>query len=203
MEDVVENHKSVIDLKNFIDSSETFGSFTFCGMYDFGYENFFDAFNYYLKTGENVLDEYSDILYTCWELSEWNGNKDFRYYPPSKRKKIEKYLNRQSYWNAHKIWDENDLVEIRSNCLRSRAYDKYRKTYDFRRKEACAFTSNPEFKQYIFNRDGRKCVKCGSTKKLTLDHIIPVAKGGEDNENNIQILCKSCNSSKGDKLENE
>ena len=44
-----------------------------------------------------------------------------------------------------------------------------------------------------------KCVDCGATDKLTIDHIKPVSKGGTDNFSNLQILCKSCNSSKGAK----
>lgn len=44
-----------------------------------------------------------------------------------------------------------------------------------------------------------RCSICGATKLLTIDHIIPVSKGGSDEEANLQILCKSCNSSKGAK----
>ena len=45
-----------------------------------------------------------------------------------------------------------------------------------------------------------KCVHCQTKENLTIDHKIPVSKGGSDNIRNLQILCKSCNSKKGAKL---
>ncbi len=44
------------------------------------------------------------------------------------------------------------------------------------------------------------CVACGSTKKVTQDHVVPIARGGVHSEGNLQPLCLSCNSSKKDKL---
>lgn len=41
------------------------------------------------------------------------------------------------------------------------------------------------------------CVGCGETRNLTVDHIIPAIKGGSDSAENLQILCRSCNSKKG------
>ena len=41
------------------------------------------------------------------------------------------------------------------------------------------------------------CSKCGSTRDLTLDHIISLANGGTNSPANAQVLCRKCNSSKG------
>lgn len=43
------------------------------------------------------------------------------------------------------------------------------------------------------------CVYCGKKTKLTLDHVIPISKGGANSSRNIIPCCKSCNSQKGTK----
>lgn len=48
-------------------------------------------------------------------------------------------------------------------------------------------------------RHGKRCAMCHARAKTTLDHIIPVAKGGTHTLRNIQWLCQPCNSSKGAK----
>jgi 5-methylcytosine-specific restriction endonuclease McrA len=50
---------------------------------------------------------------------------------------------------------------------------------------------------FIWQRDRGQCVKCGSQKRLEFDHIIPIAEGGSSTERNIQLLCETCNRSKG------
>lgn len=49
----------------------------------------------------------------------------------------------------------------------------------------------------VFERDFYRCVKCETHKNLTIDHIVPVSRGGENTVENMQTLCHSCNSSKG------
>lgn len=51
----------------------------------------------------------------------------------------------------------------------------------------------------VFKRDGHKCCNCGADEDLTVDHITPRSKGGDDSEDNLQTLCRSCNSKKGNR----
>lgn len=46
---------------------------------------------------------------------------------------------------------------------------------------------------------GNKCLACGEPKPLTVDHVIPLSKGGSNDISNLQPLCGSCNSIKRDK----
>ena len=51
----------------------------------------------------------------------------------------------------------------------------------------------------ILKKFNYKCFQCGATKHLAIDHINPYSKGGSDNPENLQVLCRSCNSKKGTK----
>ncbi|MEO9485002.1 MAG: HNH endonuclease [Ekhidna sp.] len=50
----------------------------------------------------------------------------------------------------------------------------------------------------IFKRDGGKCQYCGTSKELTIDHIIPRSKGGKSTWTNLVTACQRCNSRKSD-----
>jgi tetratricopeptide (TPR) repeat protein len=45
----------------------------------------------------------------------------------------------------------------------------------------------------------QKCIYCGEEKQLTMDHVIPISKGGHHVKENIVPACRSCNCRKGDK----
>lgn len=51
----------------------------------------------------------------------------------------------------------------------------------------------------IVEKYGGKCLCCGRVGNITMDHVIPISKGGPHSAANIQPLCGSCNSSKGTK----
>lgn len=49
----------------------------------------------------------------------------------------------------------------------------------------------------VMERDGWKCKRCDATDRLELDHIYPWSLGGSDDEENLQVLCRTCNWRKG------
>jgi hypothetical protein len=52
----------------------------------------------------------------------------------------------------------------------------------------------------VWERDGGQCRICGAREYLEYDHIIPRSKGGATSVNNLQLLCRKCNSEKSDKI---
>lgn len=56
-----------------------------------------------------------------------------------------------------------------------------------------------QHKKSVFERDGGKCQYCGDCVgiKGTLDHVVPVAKGGSGDTSNLVWACHPCNTAKG------
>jgi len=57
-----------------------------------------------------------------------------------------------------------------------------------------------DVRQRVWQRYGGRCAECGANDYLEFDHIIPVARGGSNSENNIQLLCRRCNLKKSDSI---
>lgn len=55
-------------------------------------------------------------------------------------------------------------------------------------------------KTAVWQRDGGRCVQCGSNQYLEFDHIIPVARGGAHSIENVQVLCRGCNGKKSNRI---
>lgn len=54
----------------------------------------------------------------------------------------------------------------------------------------------------VFHRDGFACQYCGATPPsvvLQVDHLVPVAKGGSDEIDNLITACQGCNAGKSAK----
>ena len=82
------------------------------------------------------------------------------------------------------------------------------KAFRLLRSSSSGYASRKEVREYIFKRDGCKCLNCGTNENLSLDHIVSVSKCFYQKEiemnrlntlENLQTLCKQCNSIKSDK----
>ncbi len=62
----------------------------------------------------------------------------------------------------------------------------------------------PFSKKNVLIRDGFRCAYCGAQKTpLTIDHIIPRARGGTTCFENCVASCRSCNTRKGSRIPSE
>lgn len=56
-----------------------------------------------------------------------------------------------------------------------------------------------KLRKQVLDEDGWVCAYCGSQAN-TVDHIIPLAKGGTDDRSNLVSACGACNYAKRDKI---
>ncbi|MFN9970152.1 MAG: HNH endonuclease, partial [Phycisphaerae bacterium] len=57
-----------------------------------------------------------------------------------------------------------------------------------------------DVRQRVWTRYGGRCAECNANDYLEYDHIIPVSKGGSNNDANVQLLCRRCNLKKSDHI---
>lgn len=70
---------------------------------------------------------------------------------------------------------------------------------------SCVKASTPKGHFIILERDGFQCVYCGRSPLrdralLAVDHVHPVAAGGDDRAINLVTCCRNCNSQKGTRV---
>lgn len=49
----------------------------------------------------------------------------------------------------------------------------------------------------VWEADNFTCRHCGIRRYLTIDHVVPLARGGQHKRSNFQTLCSKCNNAKG------
>ena len=70
-------------------------------------------------------------------------------------------------------------------------YEDYRNSWNVVRKKMT---------KLVMGRDKNECNYCGSTDHLQIDHIYPMVRGGSNDLDNLQILCRKCNVKKSAKV---
>lgn len=138
-----------------------------------------------------------------------SGGKFIKLLVPSgfdkKKNKRETYeKNRQRYIDRAIKWNKENKEKRKITKDRWRAKNKpltnfLAKQYIYRKKGAGGY---PTFKQVteLYDKFLGLCSYCGLNKATSIDHVIPISRGGNNNIENLTPACGSCNSSKGAKL---
>ena len=127
--------------------------------------------------------------------------KEIRY-PPGKRQLV-KYGMKISESPYRRYWGS-----IKSACEQVALFHKGKITREqLFLKENIRNERKPiplHLRWFVLKRDGYTCRKCGrspgkdNTVELEIDHIVPVAKNGTNDVDNLQTLCRECNQGKKD-----
>jgi 5-methylcytosine-specific restriction endonuclease McrA len=182
-----------MNIESFLKESETFAGISFSGNYDMPTGDFVAMLEYYQKTNVNLLDDYTNMVHLIWSKNDDN------YYS---REQLNKFIESQSRLRHSRIFDYDWLADCRTVIKEKseRLKNEEIRQRNIPRKQACSHTSKEEIRNAVFEKYGKKCLCCGSTENLTIDHVIPVSKEGINDISNYQPLCKSCNSKKHDKI---
>lgn len=103
----------------------------------------------------------------------------------------------EGFWDISSIVEDVDRSMSYLRWLRKQTLDY--EAYKPRRRRSSAYIQRRDVRQAIFDRDKHRCKKCKCEDDLTIDHIISVKNGGDNSDENLQVLCRSCNSKKGGK----
>jgi HNH endonuclease len=113
------------------------------------------------------------------------------------------------FYNTRIYYVNNIYDEIEAKMLVISEFDKERRKFESLKAKFEDSEAKSDFKRKsipekirieVWRRDGGKCAKCESRENLEYDHIIPVSRGGSNTSRNIELLCESCNRSKGAKI---
>ena len=111
------------------------------------------------------------------------------------------YLRNKAKLRAYHAanWLENkDKLYAKSTEWRKKNPQKIAVLGNRRRARVAAALATLTAEQWsaILELYGNCCAYCGRTGKMTMDHVVPISRGGGTTADNVVPACQSCNSSK-------
>lgn len=105
---------------------------------------------------------------------------------------------------ATRNWQKNNPEKVNAHGRRWRKenHEKWsliNRRNQYRRKQAEGYFTNDDW-QNILKIHNNSCVFCGTKDNITIDHIIPLSRGGTNWPENLEPLCFTCNTRKHNKM---
>jgi 5-methylcytosine-specific restriction endonuclease McrA len=124
-------------------------------------------------------------------------------YREANKQKFAEYLKLPKRKETAKRWREKNQDKLKENVRRYRERHPGITGVHSQNHLARAAANGGSFTleewQALCELYGNRCLACGESKPLTVDHVIPRFKGGTNDISNLQPLCRNCNSRKGTK----
>ena len=152
------------------------------------------------ECGRNRLHYARGLCQQCWSC---------QYYAEHREERVE--YQRQYHAEHHEEGVEYNRQWYEANSEHRREYDCQwakgnpdKKQAQKRRRRAAKWgaTIGLVDEAAIYERD-KVCIYCGATENLTLDHLIPLSRGGAHTQDNLAVACRVHNSKKGTKTYEE
>jgi 5-methylcytosine-specific restriction endonuclease McrA len=154
---------------------------------------------FYIEKGKRSPSGYSTYCKDCDNLRHNNEKHKERcrdYYNKTVRENpvrvLEERVRRLDVWRRLKDTPRWRVTKSKTDHLRRS------------RVKETVVTLTKEDIVFLLEIQSNKCSCCNKsfsgTLKYEIDHILPLSKGGNLTLENVQLLCKSCNCSKGNKM---
>ncbi len=172
---LVEELETLKDAKQIIESYKAEYQQYLCDVPAFVMEN--DEAGFYSRLGFAVIDE--SVLTVEYKFSYTSGGG----------------MAQRSFTVPMTEETIADLIKVLESELTASAFAKTQR-----------LLMTKKLREFIKNRDNFTCCNCGNSTHiepnllLEIDHIIPVSKGGQTVEENLQTLCWKCNRAKSNKI---
>lgn len=111
----------------------------------------------------------------------------------------------KKWWQEYKQQHAERIKENRRRYERENP-EKVKANKHTRRTRILGLDSkiDSEYVKFLKIVQGMKCNYCEQTMtKYEIDHIVPIARGGDNSNENLQLLCAPCNRQKGAKTDSE
>lgn len=99
----------------------------------------------------------------------------------------------KKYREENAEWAKSYQKEWRSNNKQKRQELEHRRRT--RKRKNGVYVISPK----DMRRLAGACIYCGSTEQVTMDHVVPISRGGTHGIGNLVPCCNSCNIKKNDK----